>query len=773
MSRSYRFLSNEVFEAFQGTFDPETQLARMARTLGQEFGADLCVICFPSGDQDGFQLQGTFGEEDLWPRGAVRNGCLTGQPEEGSPLLMGRRKGYAPPPEGAGFASALLYPISWRGRSAGVALFAYRTRGKVPRRVLRTMEALSGTLASLIRGSLTRLYQTRKNELAGEILRISELLSSAGSVQACYSTMARSASQLTGAGGAVIRTFQGKGLGTRAFYAREISGFQSIERSNDLVHAEKAFHTGRSIIVNSADGEEFAQGGPVSRNLLCVPFKDPTGWGGVLTLFDRRTGSLPLPFGRLERETARALVRVGLLATYHIGKETEVRKISRSLENRVRELTLLHQISRAVLDRKDVNDVLRSLLEAVTNVEGFGFDRAFLFLYDEENTVLRGMLGVEAFPALPGGNAGGDGLQRGVRHAELDEVIADHVLPVTANGGVVSRTVLENRSFRIRLPRHRDLVSEEEIRHLGGVSSFATVPLVSEGRAIGVIWVDNHRTVRPIGSEDFQLLVSAAAQAGLAVERSFQAQALDVLNSQLMDLQTRMILWEKMAALGEMAASVAHDIRNPLVSIGGFTRRLRKLLPDEGKGPRYADIIIQEVDRLERTLDNVMSYSRRYSLVEKKTTSLYGLLSECAELFRENFKKKGIGLIRHFGPDLPEILLDERQIKQALLNVLFNAGEAADADSEIRFEAALENGRKSIVISVTDDGGGIDPENMEKIFQPFFTTKGTGTGLGLTIAQRAISGHGGEIRVDNRHGEGVTFKICLPTNLDVDGTGEK
>jgi hypothetical protein len=492
---------------------------------------------------------------------------------------------------------------------------------------------------------------------------------------------------------------------------------------------------------------------------MCIPFYGDEGLSGVLTLFDRKEEDIPLQFGRLEREIVRALLRVGLMALYHIGKEEKVRKISGSLENRVKELTLLHQISRAVLDRKEVTAVLRSLLEYVTNFEGSGFDRAFLFLYDENKSTLTGITGVEAFPEQDAGSGTG-----GVRHVVLDEHISGQSVKVREGGGVMPRTVLEKRSFRVRLPRDRDLVSDEVIDYLGGVHSFATVPLEAEDKVLGVIWVDNLRTTRPIRHQDFQMLVSAAAQAGLAVERSFQAQALENLNSKLIELQNRMIQWEKMAALGEMAASVAHDIRNPLVSIGGFTRRLKKLLVDDAKGAGYADIIIQEVDRLERTLDNVMSYSRSYGQLEKKPVDLFGLLTECAELFTENFRKSRVSLIRNFDRQLPEVVLDERQIKQAVLNVLFNAGEAVREDSEIIFEAGLEEGGRRVIISVTDKGGGVDEENIGSIFQPFFTTKSSGTGLGLAIAHRAVAGHGGEIRVDNCYGEGVTFSICLPTN---------
>jgi len=270
--------------------------------------------------------------------------------------------------------------------------------------------------------------------------------------------------------------------------------------------------------------------------------------------------------------------------------------------------------------------------------------------------------------------------------------------------------------------------------------------------------------MRPIRSEDFRLLVTAAAQAALAMERSARAEALDQLNSQLLNLQRQLTQWEKLAALGEMAASVAHDIRNPLVSIGGFARRLKKLLPEDERGERYAQIIIQEVDRLEWTLENVMSYARSYGIIEKKPSRLYGLLSECAELFSENFRKKRIELRRRFERDIPEILLDERQIKQALINILFNAGESVPEGGEVGISARIQQEGEGgfVVIEIFDNGEGIAHENMEKIFLPFFTTKAAGTGLGLAIAHRAISGHGGEIRVDNRPGEGVTFSIYLP-----------
>lgn len=766
--RRHKLLLEEIFNAFQGTFDPAVQLTRTAQVLAGQLDADLCLVRILAGDPNTVFLQGVSGNPSLWPEGPEAEEFIARSLSAESPVSSHISAGASSVLTGSGLSSALVHAVTWRQRPVALLVIGYVSRKTVPGRIVHAVKAITPTLATLIRSNITRLYQIRKNEVAGELLRISEDLSASPDVRTCLSQIARAACELTDAGGAMLRTSLGGTLKVQSFFTRDLKGVDAIDTPNDLPVAQRAYREGRSLIASARDLDPSGSPGPVKRNLLCVPFSDEAGMSGVLTLFDRRRENVPVHFGRLEREVARALTRVGLMAVYHIRKEAEVRKMSRSLEMKVKELTLLHQISRAVLDRKEVTSVLRSLLEAVTNVEGFGFDRAFLFLHIEEDRTLRGLLGVEAFPVQTGDGGDGD-LTDGVMHKELDKLISGYSIEVNLDGGVVPRTVLEKRSFKIRLPRDRDLVGEKMLQYLGGVHSFATVPLEAEDRVLGVIWVDNLRTMRPIRHDDFQLLVSAAAQAGLAVERSFQAEALDLVNSKLIDLQNRMIQWEKMAALGEMAASVAHEIRNPLVSIGGFTRRLRKSLTGDDRGIQYADIIIQEVDRLERTLDDVMSYSRSYAIMEKRPVDLYGLLSECAELFKENFKKKKVHLLRQFGRDLPVLEVDERQIKQAVLNVLFNAGEAVAEGSEVEFDAGI-SGEGLVVISVTDNGGGIDDKELGNIFQAFYTTKGTGTGLGLTIAHRAVAAHGGEIRVDNRRSKGVTFSICLPVNDPADRT---
>ncbi len=765
----YRNLSLEVLKAFQVSAEPRVQLLRTARTLAATLGADLCQILVRGSASDGFQLRAWAGpgvqgpvEPDLPLEQHLHRLAVSGVVHRWSSGKGG------PPPfprvQAEDLTSAVAVPILWRHRPVAIVVAGFADRSRVPPRMVREIQDLSASLAPLIRGSLSRLYQMRKNEAAGELLRVSEDLSLAGNVPSCFARIARAAATLTGSSGSMLRMEESSILKVKAFFASGMPGIKAIGVPNDFPFAERALRSGRSVVIDHLHRETGENGAPVRRNLLCVPFTDGSS-RGVLTLFDRDDGHGASPYSRLERETARALLRVGIMSLRHIGNETEVLKISRSLEWRVRELTLLHQISRVALDHSDPEEVLRSILEAVTNVVGFGFHRAFLFMHNIGKSVLKGAMGVEALP-VSGINAqtSSPADSFGIIHQNIDEVVSGLEIAVKPGGGVLSRAVLERKSFRMRIPGDHNLLGSDVITQLGNVQGFAVAPLLSDEAVLGVIWVDNYRTMRPIRLDDFRLLVTAAAQAALAMERSSRAQAVDLLSSKLLDLQNQLIQWEKMAALGEMAASVAHDIRNPLVSIGGFARRLKRQLSGDHKGSRYAEVIIQEVDRLERTLENVMSYTRTYGMTERKPSRLYALLSECAELFSENFRKKQVVLKRQFERDIPEILLDERQIKQAVINILFNAGEAVPEGSEVRLSARVGKTEQGdfIVIDISDEGQGITDGDLKKVFQPFFTTKASGTGLGLAIAQRAVSGHGGEIRVDNRCGEGVTFSIYLP-----------
>ncbi len=236
--------------------------------------------------------------------------------------------------------------------------------------------------------------------------------------------------------------------------------------------------------------------------------------------------------------------------------------------------------------------------------------------------------------------------------------------------------------------------------------------------------------------------------------------------SELKKLRTRLAQAEKMAALGEVAAKVAHEIRNPLVSIGGFSRRLEKKL--DGSLKNYAQIITREVGRLEEILKDILSFVRDVRM-RKEEVVITEVLNEVTSLYSQEMREKGVILERDYTDPL-RIEVDPNRIKEALINIIGNAIQVLKGGGTVRVRTykADEYG----IIEVHDTGPGISEKDLPYIFDPFFTTKIEGTGLGLAITHRIIEQHNGRIEVQTEKGEGTTFRIYLPLKKDKTGGEE-
>ena len=294
--RRHRLLSEKILKAFQGTFDPESQLYRTAEVLGLELEADLCLFRIQAGDPNTVLLQGVVGDRTLWPEGADAEELVTQIMSKGSPVSLKKSKDSTFPFAGSRLTSVLIHPVTWHQRPVALFVAGFKSRDAVGVNIARTVVAIAPTLATLVRGIITRLYQVRKNEVAGELLRISEHLSASPDVQTCLSQITRAACSLTDASGGLLRTSLDGVLKVQSFFASDLSGFHAIDKPNDLAMAERAFQTGRSIIGHAADLDHPCPAGPVGRNLMCIPFADEAGMTGVLTLFDRKRENIPCPF---------------------------------------------------------------------------------------------------------------------------------------------------------------------------------------------------------------------------------------------------------------------------------------------------------------------------------------------------------------------------------------------------------------------------------------------------------------------------------------------
>ncbi len=229
--------------------------------------------------------------------------------------------------------------------------------------------------------------------------------------------------------------------------------------------------------------------------------------------------------------------------------------------------------------------------------------------------------------------------------------------------------------------------------------------------------------------------------------------------TELKRLRERLQASEKMAALGEVAAKVAHEIRNPLVSVGGFARRLEARL--DGKLKEYASIITKEVLRLENILRDILSFVRGMGLAAEDT-DINSLLDEVVNLYRDELRNRNIEIKRQFSEQLV-LSVDAGRIKEAIINIFTNAVQAIGRDGTITL--ITEKRDSEGVIIIKDTGPGIDEKDLPNIFNPFYTTKPSGTGLGLSITKRIIDEHGGRIEVETKKNAGTSFIIYLPEKV--------
>jgi hypothetical protein len=201
------------------------------------------------------------------------------------------------------------------------------------------------------------------------------------------------------------------------------------------------------------------------------------------------------------------------------------------------------------------------------------------------------------------------------------------------------------------------------------------------------------------------------------------------------------------------------------VTIGGFARRLYRAVTEEGTEKRYAQTIMLEVARIEKILDDVTQYTHKDSAVTK-ACDLQAILESSLSLVSEEYKIETLHVVKEFALDLPKIMGDDRQLKQAFFNFFINACEAMNGHGtlSIRVFPASRNGTSHLRVEVKDTGNGIDPETLPNIFNPFYSTRESGLGMGLAIVHKIVTSHGGQIQVDNRPGDGATFIVTFPIN---------
>lgn len=640
-----------------------------------------------------------------------------------------------------------------------------------------TKTADRGKLARLVQllGSLLERIETKFAGHARILARLSRNLHAAESLPALVATLGRG----------LLRYNRTAAVALRPLYGGTVLGnpclniIPGLRKWQSMFYAleedlSAQFLTGSATLTLQTMPQPYPFSAGTQPHLLLLPLLTRQRQVGVLTLMGGEWSITPAgSVDLLDQEFLQSLAD----ATAHcLERQLDRERFAELLEDRGRKLqehATLYRINRAVHSTLKLDKLTHLVLSAATVPEGGGFERAFLFLLNERSQTLQGMLGVSrdtALQVLPA--------DRGLQAWDAP-CLTEKNLQAQRNARV-NRAVLKQRvgldspsplaravsSGQVVLVSQPGAEPDPLVSGIG-LSPYACVPLVGNNRRLGGLVVDNPLSGEPVAVEQVRFLELFASLATSAIENSMLLGRLEKAHHELLETQEQLIQGERLAVLGEMSASVAHELKNPLVSIGGFARRLTRL-PDSGPlQQEYAEIIARETSRMEEMLDQILAFSKKQILC-MDSCCMAAILDDAIEASGEALQGAGASLVREVAKSLPQIVADHQKLRQVLVNLIVNACQVTSPGGTIRLRAktALLRGEEAVAVEVEDSGGGIAHEVLRNIFNPFFTTKQEGTGLGLSICQRIVEHHHGEIEVYNTEtGARFTLKIPVQQNL--------
>ncbi|MDR0622273.1 MAG: hypothetical protein LBJ61_10420 [Deltaproteobacteria bacterium] len=520
-----------------------------------------------------------------------------------------------------------------------------------------------------------------------------------------------------------------------------------------------------------------------NNTVISIPLMFQGSHKGNISLFNKLGGSLgggnanPRLFDREDMDLLKAMNSMisGVVENALTFKKVE--KLASTNEGMVRYLSNLYDISSAMMTTVRYDELVWIIIRALTLRQGLCFDKVLILLMKSApgGHVLESSAYFSAdqtdernFQKLV------DVLRRPVAEEAAQMMEAGTNLrisiPVTVDTTrILARAMVEKKA----LLGFRALDTYDDLE-LGdfGLRAYAAVPMLAKGRDVGVIAVDRSLSGERLTGESLRDLTMLANQAGLAIENTQLYDDINKANVTLSQVRSRLIEAEKMAAQGEMGSQLAHEIRNPLVSIGGFTQRLLKKMAPGDPLRRYPTVILEEVERLNKVLNNVLDFSRdEMGLIRQ--FSLEDLAKEALASLKHELSRMKCEVYTEFEENLPKISADDRQVLHVFLNIIYNASQAmapnGGGNIYLKLYSRKDAENQYVCCQITDTGPGIPDEILANVFNPFFTTKTQGTGLGLSIVQKIVERYNGQIFAVNHPTEypdgGASFTFMFPVGL--------
>lgn len=479
------------------------------------------------------------------------------------------------------------------------------------------------------------------------------------------------------------------------------------------------------------------------------------------------------------------------LGTSEIIKDIGSRKeLEFELLRTILELSKLNELNEILHSTYDVEEILRIILIAITAGEGLRFNRAFMLLVNPESGFIEGSLAIGPSDQEEASRIWSE-LDRDHRYLRdivkvyridldgadktVNELVRKIEVPLDDENHIFNVALRKKRLYQIQNGRlmgpgnYHNRIGEESLSEFLKSDTFVITPLFSKATSLGLIIADNCINQREITTEDLESLKLFANQASSAIEnaRLYETlqqgiQDLQGAYKQLEENQEKLVRAERLAAIGEMSAKIAHEIRNPLVSIGGFARLIEKKIPDEPNIKKYAGIIKDQVSHLEYILGNILNVANPPK-PNRHEVSVNQIVRQAVQVLDSAMQRREIELAMSLSEADPLISGDEKMLAQMMMNLLKNAIEALDGRSGggmITIQTSLDN--NIVGIEVGDNGSGIAKDVLNKIFEKFFTTKSSGTGLGLSIVNQIVEAHQGDVRVESNIGKGTKFFLSFP-----------
>jgi signal transduction histidine kinase len=419
----------------------------------------------------------------------------------------------------------------------------------------------------------------------------------------------------------------------------------------------------------------------------------------------------------------------------------DLRKGAADLEQRQEELVSLYEVGQEIVSILNLDRLLESILDrAIVLV---GAERGFLVLGDSADD------GFEVSVARKFDRGEVDSAQIEISHGVIRRVLASREPVVTTNAQ-------EDPRFQ---------TSHSIITYQ--IRSVLAAPMIAKEELIGAIYVDTRLSSQLFGESDLALLEAMTNQAAVAIQLARLCEDLQARNLELQDTlrelqetQDELIRAERLTVVGQMAASIIHDLKNPMTTIKGYASLLgRKDLAPEMRR-RFSDTITRSVDTFVEMTQEILDYARGGGPLQPAQIEVGPFVDDLCDFIERDFEEKGLSLHRQLAYTGP-LMMDETKMRRALYNVASNARDAMEAGGSLTITTRTTD--SMVEFRLTDTGPGIPSEIQDTLFEPFVTHgKPTGTGLGLAIASKTVQDHGGTITVESEPGQGATFIIHVP-----------